>query len=1048
MADCGIERLGCVLVETVKKKRTKSFVLIGILVGLAIIAAVLWAVFFMNKSYSSDATPYVDGRIETGNSAVNQAMEEFYDTAPAAVITDNPAAEKPRLGIVFVGFTEEDDTNEKLLRLIRENGIKASFAISAADGLTNEEFVDNLLAEDCKLISNGAAGEANLHTKSAEEIVETMLKSRESLSAMADVQVPILYCSSTAITSDIVRGAAVSGYEAVLQPEEENVLDENSFTEKADAEKLLDTVKGDTILVVDLNGAAEEIQKEASITATKPAIDPQAELNQTKAKKEEPVPILTQVQWLTEAIQNRKIETEYVGRFQRTDGTKLLKAMLQSKDTEPAEVYRYCLTDKKTIGIGTQGIPEGEELERVLRLLKKNETELTFFATAEEITKRKADINRLLAAGCSIGIAGAGGADITPTEAFEEISAGIQALSAYQNSGERLFVPAAGENLTSVRKAAKMLNVKLVQAENPKKCFAGALYMLDAVEKKTLSDLKKQAAAEGLSMTDMETVIAESGNIPKLSAKEISQMRKENEGRLAKKQNMVYTTERALSFVFYGASHQAAVLDAADKMKARKESGTFFLTLDELMNNQAVVEHILADGHEIGIAYKATTDYPQGFDAVMSYLNNWKKYAAWRYGIDADIVFMPFDKPVEETEEAIRVSGCQLVGNTFVVVQTADKDITLDDVPAALERINHIRLMRGSFVCFNLSFYENDANTAAGQSIFGAMLDGFITQYVDSLAYRSHQTGEIEDASRFTVKKASDLLQSPEKYTFVKKKQTEITLDKNVLQSMKEDAERFQFISSHYIGTSFVTSKKKLPGFSNAEISKMDKKGRFTDDKVLFLTFDDWGTEKSMNTLLYVLEKHDVKATFFITTQYADSNPNMLRAIAAQGHQIACHTDKHLPLSDSVNGSNRAVTLSEEEAAALRKDIVAAYNKLYRYTGDVVVDGKPALSKMFRPPTLAVSKIGLSQIFDVGYTYSVSGDMSTDDYKAKSYWDMVRQLRYGITDGGDHIAVHDGSVIVMHMLENAEYTAQALDEMIPLWKEQGYTFARLDDYLK
>ena len=145
--------------------------------------------------------------------------------------------------------------------------------------------------------------------------------------------------------------------------------------------------------------------------------------------------------------------------------------------------------------------------------------------------------------------------------------------------------------------------------------------------------------------------------------------------------------------------------------------------------------------------------------------------------------------------------------------------------------------------------------------------------------------------------------------------------------------------------------------------------------------------------------------------------------------------------------TNKAVTLTEEEVQKLRKDLVTSYDKLYKYTGDVVEDGKPALSKMFRPPTLAVSKAGISQVFDVGFEYSISGDMSTDDYKAASYQDMVNQLRFGITDGGDHISIHDGSIVVMHMLENAKYTAQALDAMIPIWKEQGYTFARIDDYL-
>ena len=53
---------------------------------------------------------------------------------------------------------------------------------------------------------------------------------------------------------------------------------------------------------------------------------------------------------------------------------------------------------------------------------------------------------------------------------------------------------------------------------------------------------------------------------------------------------------------------------------------------------------------------------------------------------------------------------------------------------------------------------------------------------------------------------------------------------------------------------------------------------------MIFLSFDDWGTEQSLNELLYVLEKQNVKATFFIKTEYVDANPNLLRTIAVKGH--------------------------------------------------------------------------------------------------------------------------------------------------------------------
>ena len=124
-----------------------------------------------------------------------------------------------------------------------------------------------------------------------------------------------------------------------------------------------------------------------------------------------------------------------------------------------------------------------------------------------------------------------------------------------------------------------------------------------------------------------------------------------------------------------------------------------------------------------------------------------------------------------------------------------------------------------------------------------------------------------------------------------------------------------------------------------------------------------------------------------------------------------------------------------------------SYQILWQYTGDLIIDGKPALSRMFRPPTLAVSKLGLSQVLDVGFDYSISGDYSTGDYEASGYQDMLNRLTWRSIGGGRCITIHNGSVIVMHMQGSAKYTAQALDEMIPKWRSRGYEFARIDDYL-
>ena len=1036
---------------SIKEKRTRSYVLIVVLIGLFIIAAGIWAVYFRNKSYSSDATAYVDGRIETDGNEIDKAYEKFYSTDPSGVIQDNTESKENKIALLFVGVTEEADTNNEILQMIEKSSVKASFALSSADGMENEDFVNDILTDNYELISNGTSGEGNVHNRTFREMIETMLRSREKLSTMADVQVPYIYCSSTKLTSDILHAAAVSGYDAIINAD--HMVDADSFQNQSDAESYLGSISGETILVVNLRGITETIQNEDSITAQKPVIDLQANLDDSKAQeKTEEIPLTTQIQWLLDTISSRKITTEYISDLKVTDGTQILKTMAEDKDAEKATIYHSCLTDKKVIGVGIKGLPEKEKLDEFLQNFEKENASVTFFVTAEDAKERTDDIQSAINAGCSIGINGNTEEmqNLSASETFDKISGEIQALSSYEQDGTRLYLTDSENDIDNICIAAKLLNVRVIAPENPETASAGALYIFNAADltDKDITDLQKKAAEANLTVTDMQSVIDESGNIPVLSAEEISSMRKKNAHQTVETQISVSTTERAMSFVFYGLNHKSAVLDAADLVKEQKGKATFFVTLSELMSCQAEIEHIIEDGHEIGISYRVSVDYPQTFDSVVNYINSWKTYAKWKYGIDSSVIFMPSDSAEEETEEAANVNGCKIVGSTFRVVKNDDKNITKADISSVMKKISNMRLQRGAFVCFNMEFYENDQYTQSGDSIFGAMLKEFIKEHVDTLAYTSYKTGEIEDASRFSVVTASDLLTSPQIYTLTDKKQTDISLSKNVLTNMKTEDEKSQYIIDHYIGTASVDKENRLPGFTKDEISKLDKTGRFTDDKVLFLTFDDWGTEQSLNELLYVLEKHNVKGTFFIKTEYVDSNPNLLRAIAEQGHQIASHTDGHIPLADSTGeDENVDVPLTEAEALQLREDVVTSYNKLYKYTGDVVVDGKQALSKMFRPPTLAVSKIGISQIFDVGFEYSISGELSTGDYEAESYEDMLQRIQKRSLGGGNYAKVQNGSVIVMHMQENAKYTAQVLDTMIPKWKEEGYSFARIDDYL-
>lgn len=77
-----------------------------------------------------------------------------------------------------------------------------------------------------------------------------------------------------------------------------------------------------------------------------------------------------------------------------------------------------------------------------------------------------------------------------------------------------------------------------------------------------------------------------------------------------------------------------------------------------------------------------------------------------------------------------------------------------------------------------------------------------------------------------------------------------------------------------YIGISWVNSRYFLPGFTSAEIRELDTDGLVKNDSnMVFLTFDDWGTDENITKLLDVLRKHQARATFFIRTENVRYNP-------------------------------------------------------------------------------------------------------------------------------------------------------------------------------
>jgi peptidoglycan/xylan/chitin deacetylase (PgdA/CDA1 family) len=67
-----------------------------------------------------------------------------------------------------------------------------------------------------------------------------------------------------------------------------------------------------------------------------------------------------------------------------------------------------------------------------------------------------------------------------------------------------------------------------------------------------------------------------------------------------------------------------------------------------------------------------------------------------------------------------------------------------------------------------------------------------------------------------------------------------------------------------------------------------------TDEKVLYLTFDDGPDILSTTSLLNILDRHNILAVFFCSGKAALENPDMVNIIKSAGHLIGNHGYNHL----------------------------------------------------------------------------------------------------------------------------------------------------------
>lgn len=191
-----------------------------------------------------------------------------------------------------------------------------------------------------------------------------------------------------------------------------------------------------------------------------------------------------------------------------------------------------------------------------------------------------------------------------------------------------------------------------------------------------------------------------------------------------------------------------------------------------------------------------------------------------------------------------------------------------------------------------------------------------------------------------------------------------------------------------------------------------------TDEKIVALTFDD-GPTKNSAAILEILKDLDVQATFFLTGNELEKNPEEGRMIAEAGHEVGNHSYSHSRLILKTSG-----TIREE---------IDRTNELIRetgYTGTI----------HFRPP--------YGKKFIALPRYLISQGMKTImwDVEPESYPEVAASAG-AITS---HVLenVKPGSIILLHvMYESRSETVKAVTDIVTSLRAQGYDFVTISELL-
>ncbi|TXD82416.1 polysaccharide deacetylase family protein [Subsaximicrobium wynnwilliamsii] len=236
-----------------------------------------------------------------------------------------------------------------------------------------------------------------------------------------------------------------------------------------------------------------------------------------------------------------------------------------------------------------------------------------------------------------------------------------------------------------------------------------------------------------------------------------------------------------------------------------------------------------------------------------------------------------------------------------------------------------------------------------------------------------------------------------------------------------------------------------------------------TDEKIIYLTFDDGPTPEVTDFVLDTLNAHQAKATFFCIGNNVEKHPKLFQRILAEGHRVGNHTQNHTKgwetttaayLQD-VAAAEGIIQDSKFKVQGLGFEVqdsgfnteISRQNSKAKNTSKVSLEDlgdnqqssidnlQSSIPKLFRPPYGLIKPAQSKQLMQLAYKI-VMWDVISFDWEQELSEEKCLQNVISNTESGSIIVFHDSIKASKNMM-------YALPRMLAYFSEKGFRFESL-----